>query len=72
MEEMAEENLDIVDIETAIFNGKITGTEKGDPRGTKYILEGTGSDGQIPVGAVGRFTNTGRYLIITVYVITEA
>ena len=40
MEEMAEDNLDILDIEHAILGGHISRVEKGDPRGTKYVIEG--------------------------------
>ena len=67
MEEMAEDGLDIEDVEHTILNGRIARIEKDDPRGTKYVVEGIGTDGLTPVGVVGRFTNTGRYLIITVY-----
>lgn len=71
MEEMAEDLLTILDIEEAVLSGQITRIEKDDPRGTKYILKGTALDRQTLVGVVGRFTSTGRYLIITVYEITE-
>lgn len=71
MEEMAEDNLDITDVEQAILNGQIARIEKDDPRGTRYVVAGTGADGYTPVGTVGRFTETGRYLIVTVYEITE-
>ena len=71
MEEMAEDNLDILDIEHAILDGQISRIEKGDPRGTKYVIEGFAVDGQTPVGTVGRFTNE-RYLIITVYEVTSS
>ncbi len=71
MEEMAEDNLDIFDVEQAILNGQITRIEKDDPRGKKYVIEGTATDLQTPVGVVGRFTITGRYLIITIYEITD-
>jgi Domain of unknown function (DUF4258) len=66
MEEMAEDQLDIQDIEQAILNGKLIRSEKDDPRGTKYIVEGVGNQ-RPAVDVVGRFTTTGRYLIITVY-----
>jgi hypothetical protein len=66
MEEMAEDNLDILDIEHAILNGRVARIEKNDPRGTKYVIEGLAGDEQTPVGIVGRFTTTDRYLIITV------
>jgi len=70
MEEMVEDGLDIEDVEQAILNGRIARIERDDPRGIKYVVEGTGLDGFIPVGSVGRFTSTGRYLIITAYEIT--
>ena len=71
VEEMAEDKLDFIDVEAAILNGKLIKTEKDDPRGTRYTIHGTGADGDIPVGTTGRFTETGRYLIITVYEATE-
>lgn len=71
MEEMAEDMLTILDIEVAVLNGQIRRVEKDDPRGTKYIIVGTALDLQTPVGVVGRFTSSERYLIITVYEITE-
>ncbi len=71
VEELAEDKLDFIDVETAILNGRLIKTEKGDPRGTRYIVHGTGVDGTTPVGTVGRFTETGRYLIVTVYEVTE-
>ena len=71
MEEMAEDGLDILDVEHAALNGHIARIEKDDPRGTKYVIEGTGLDQQIPVGVVGRFTGDDRYLIITVYEVTD-
>src|SRR5438552_1723767 len=71
MEEMAEDNLTIEDVESAVLNGSIARVEKDDPRGTKYVVAGVGVDEETPVGTVGRFTNTDRYLIITVYEVTE-
>jgi Domain of unknown function (DUF4258) len=72
MEEMAEDFLTILDVEEAVLNGRIIRVEKDDPRGTKYILIGTALvDRQTPVGVVGRFSINERYLIITVYEVTE-
>ena len=71
MEEMAEDLLTILDVEKAVLSGQVIRVEKDDPRGTKYVLEGTALDQQTPVGIVGRFASTGRYLIITVYEVTE-
>jgi len=71
MEEMAEDELDIVDVETALLNGQIARIERDDPRGSKYVVEGMAVDQITAVGVVGRFTSDGRYLIITIYEITE-
>jgi hypothetical protein len=71
VDEMAEEGLDLTDIETAIHNGSLIKTETDDARGSRYTVHGIGADGVTPVGIVGRFTETGRYLIITVYEVTE-
>lgn len=71
-EEMAEDELGILDVETSILHGEIAKSEKGDLRGTRYTIYGTGTDRAIRIGTVGRFTETDRYLIITVYKVTEA
>ena len=71
IEEMAEDLLTILDVEEAVLNGRVIRAEKDDPRGTKYVVAGTAIDQQTPVGVVGRFLGNGRYLIITVYEITE-
>lgn len=68
---MAEDALDIVDVETSILNGKIIKTEKDDPRGPRHTVHGIGTDGVTPVGSTGRFTETGQYLIITAYGVTD-
>jgi len=70
VEEMAEDQLDLVDVETAILNGRVVRVQKHDPRGRRYTVHGIGVDGITPVGTVGRFTETGRYLILTVYEVT--
>ncbi len=72
MEEMAEDMLTILDVEEAVLRGQVIRVEKDHPRGTKYIVVGTALDQQTPVGIVGRFASNGRYLIITVYEVTEA
>lgn len=69
-EKMAEDKLGVYDIETAILNGRIAKVEKDNPRGTKYVINGMGTDQTTPIGAVGRFKETGVFLIITVYQIT--
>ena len=69
VEEMAEDKLGIFDVESAILSGKIIKREKEDPRGVKYLIEGVGNDQSTPIGIVGRFKETGIFLIITVYAI---
>jgi hypothetical protein len=71
MEEMAEDDLDILDVEQAVLNGRIIRKEKDDPRSTKYVVEGFAINGKTPVGVVGRFQDNERYLIITVYEINK-
>jgi Domain of unknown function (DUF4258) len=71
MEEMAEDDLDILDVEQAVLNGQIIRREKDDPRGTKYVIEGLAADGETPLGVVGRFQDRERYLIITIYEVTK-
>ena len=71
IEEMAEDDLDIEDVEHSILNGSIARMDRGDPRGTKYVVEGVAVDQSTPVGSAGRFVNPERYLIITVYEITD-
>ena len=67
----AEDFRTILDVEEALLNGQVIRIEKDDPRGTKYIVVGTALDQQTPVGIVGRFASNGRYLIITVYEVTD-
>jgi hypothetical protein len=69
---MAEDDLDIIDVEHAVLSGRVARLERDDPRGSKYVIEGVATDGLMPVGVVGRFASGDRYLIITVYQITEA
>ena len=69
--EMAEDNLDILDVEQAILSGQVVRREKDDPRGTKYVVEGLATDGTTSVGVVGRFLGSERYLIITIYEISK-
>ena len=71
MEEMAEDDLDILDVEQAVLNGQVVRREKDDPRGMKYVIEGLAAEGETSVAVVGRFLDGERYLIITVYEVTK-
>lgn len=64
---MAEDDLDILDIEQAVLSGQIVRRHKHDARGTKYAIEGLAVDGERVVSVVGRFHTADRFLIITVY-----
>jgi hypothetical protein len=66
-EEVAEDDLTILDIEHAVLSGHVVETQRDDPRGTKHVVQGTAKDGSTLVGVVGRFPSGDRYLIITVY-----
>ena len=66
-QEMAEDGLDIVDVEQAILTGFVKRIERQDPRGKKFVIVGTATDGTTPVGVVGRFSLENWFLIITVY-----
>lgn len=71
VEEMAEDDLDVFDIEAAVLSGKVIRRNKQDPRGTKYTIQGQAVDGERLVGVVGRFHTTDRFLIITVYDVNQ-
>jgi hypothetical protein len=71
VDEMAEDRLGIFDVESAVLSGEITKTETDDPRGPRYTIVGVAEDQRTQVGVVGRFTESGVYLIITVYEVTE-
>jgi hypothetical protein len=66
-DEMADDNLLLVDVETAILTGEIVREDRGDPRGTVYVMEGVGTDRRTPVGIAIRFTERNNALVITAY-----
>ena len=71
IEEMAEDGLDIFDVEAAIINGRLTKTETEDPRGTRYTIIGRAVNNKTLVGVVGRFKETGVFLIVTAYEVSD-
>lgn len=70
VEEMAEDEFGIYDIESAILSGEIIKKEKDDPYGIKYVIKGFGTNRSTSIGVVRQFNETGIFLIITVYKIT--
>jgi hypothetical protein len=67
VEEMAEDDLDIFDIECALTSGDLINAETDDPRGARYTIVGKAVNGRTRVGVIGRFKETGVFLIITAY-----
>jgi hypothetical protein len=49
------------------LTGQVVRSDKDDPRGVKYVVEGFAADSETSVGVVGRFDGRERYLIVTVY-----
>jgi len=66
-DEMDEDNLDVLDVESAILTGEIDKVLTMDPRGTRYLVIGNATDQETSVGVVVRFVEHDQVLIITVY-----
>lgn len=63
---MAEDGFERQDVENAILYGFVQKKLTCDPRGTRYRIEGVGTDGR-PMHVLCRFKETGPLVIITVY-----
>ncbi len=66
-DEMEKDNLDVLDVESALLIGRIDQVLTMDPRGTRYVVIGNATDQKTPVGVVVRFVEHDQLLIITVY-----
>lgn len=66
-EELEADDLDVLDVESAILTGEIDEVLTKDPRGTRYVVVGTATDHMTPVGVVTRFVEHDQLLVITVY-----
>jgi hypothetical protein len=66
-DEMENDNLDVLDVESAVLTGIIDEVLTMDPRGTRFVVVGNATDQQTPVGVVARFVEHDQLLIITVY-----
>jgi hypothetical protein len=66
-EEMEEDSLDVLDVESAVLSGEIEQVLTHDPRGTRYVVVGTATDCETSVGVALRFVEHDQALIITVY-----
>lgn len=67
-EEMANDDLTFRDIEMAIAKGRVRRRFTRDPRGTRYEIIGTATDGR-PVAIICRIKETGKLLFITTYLV---
>jgi hypothetical protein len=66
-EEMERDQLDVLDVESAVLTGEIEQALTQDPRGTRYVVVGKATDQETPVGVVVRFVKHDQLLVITVY-----
>jgi TolB-like protein len=66
-EEMERDQLDVLDVESAVLTGEIEQALTQDPRGTRYVVVGKATDQETPVGVVVRFVEHDQLLVITVY-----
>ena len=66
-EEMDNDRLDVLDVESAVLTGKIAQTLTDDPRGIRYVVEGKACDQIADVAVVVRFVISDQMLVITVY-----
>jgi hypothetical protein len=66
-DEMAEDKLDVLDIEAAVLTGKLEQVLTHDPRGTRFVMHGVATDQETLVGVVMRFVQRDTLLVITVY-----
>ncbi|OHB94034.1 MAG: hypothetical protein A3E19_00720, partial [Planctomycetes bacterium RIFCSPHIGHO2_12_FULL_52_36] len=67
-EEMADDNLTLVDVEVAIANGRVRRRFTRDPRGRRYEVVGPTTDGR-EIAIICRIKNTGKLLLITTYLL---
>jgi len=66
-EEMDNDRLDVLDVESSALSGKIVQTLTDDERGSRYVIEGLACDQATRVQVVTRFVKPDRLLVITVY-----
>ena len=55
IDEAANDDLHVVDLESAVLTGSLLRTEDDSACGPKYVIEGMAADLSTPVGVVSRF-----------------
>ena len=66
-DEMEQDHLDVLDVESAVLTGEIDQVLTADPRGTRFVILGHATDQVTPVAVVVRFVEHEQLLVITVY-----
>lgn len=66
-DEMDDDDLDVLDVESAVLTGVIDSVLTKDPRGTRYVVVGAATDQATQIAIVARFVEYDQLLIITVY-----
>ena len=67
VDEAVDDDLHVVDVESAVLTGTIVQTQTDPGRSPKYVIEGLASDLMTRVGVVARFHAADSLVIITVY-----
>ncbi len=65
LEEAADDEFDIFDVETALLTGEIIRKYYNDPRGTRYEILGMANDHERHIAVVGWFRGDKIFRIIT-------
>mgnify|MGYP001571685516 CR=1 FL=1 len=66
-EEVAEDDLHLLDVESALLTGSLVSTQADPQCGPKYVVEGLAGDLATRAGVVARFQPGGTLVIFTVY-----
>jgi len=66
-DEMDDDHLDVLDVESAILTGSLDQVLTHDPRGTRYVVIGLATDERTRVAVVSLFVSRDELLILTVY-----
>jgi TolB-like protein len=66
-DELDEDGLDVLDVESVILTGQVDQVLAQDARGVRFVLIGKAADQHATVGVVVRFVEHDLLLIITAY-----
>ena len=66
-DEMDQDRLDVLDIESALLTGQVQQILTQDARGKRFVVVGHATDLRTPVGVVVRFVRDDELLVLTIY-----